>query len=80
MNLELSLFQKQIDAAARLHKRLPQWQLPDAALIALHENLPGFESAVCLLKSAAVIAIYGTNVLAIALLPATLTRSHIEDS
>jgi hypothetical protein len=67
MNLETKLSKKQIDAAKRFAQRLEQRQLSYAALVALHEKLPGYESKVCLLKSAAVNAIYGTNIRAIVL-------------
>ena len=43
MKLETPLFQKQIDAAGSLWQHLQQWKLSDAALITLHEKLPGFE-------------------------------------
>ena len=65
MKLKAPLFRRQIEAAGRIRQQLRKWQLSDAALIALHEKLPGFEPEVCLLKSVAVNAIYGTNVLAI---------------
>ncbi len=65
MKLVMPIYQTQIDAAGRLRENLKQWQLSDAALIALHEKFPGFDPEVCLLKSVAVNAIYGTNVLAI---------------
>ena len=66
MKLDEPLDQKQIDAADRLRQNhLRQWQLSDAALLRMREKLPDFEPETCLLKSVAVNAIYGTNVLAI---------------
>jgi len=65
MKLAVPLHKRQINAATRLHKQLRQWQLSDAALIALHKKYPGFTPEACLLKSVAINAIYGTNVLAI---------------
>lgn len=56
---------QQIEGAVRIRQQLPQWQQSDAALLALRDNLPGFEPEVCLLKAVAVNSIYGTNVLAI---------------
>jgi hypothetical protein len=74
MKLVVPLCQKQIGAAGRLRQQLRQWQLSDAALVALHEKLPGFEPEACLLKSVAVNAIYGTNVLAI-----VRVAKHVKD-
>jgi hypothetical protein len=55
----------QIDAACRLHQRLGQWWLSDAALKRLRETLPEFNRESCLIKSVAINALYGTQVLAI---------------
>jgi hypothetical protein len=57
--------QRQIDAACRLHQRLGQWWLSDAALKRLRETLPEFDRESCLIKSVAINALYGTQVLAI---------------
>lgn len=65
MSLKVPLTQSQVDAAVRLHQHLPQWRISDAALENLSSAFPGFSAADCLLKSVAVNAIYGTNVLAI---------------
>ena len=65
MSLKVPLSQSQVDAAVRLHQHLPQWRISDAALENLSNAFPGFSAEDCLLKSVAVNAIYGTNVLAI---------------
>lgn len=65
MGLAVPLKQKQVDAACRLHQRLDQWRLSDAALKRLHDTLPGFDAETCLLKSIAINALYGAQVFAI---------------
>jgi hypothetical protein len=65
MNLETKLSETQIDAANGFRQHLKKRELSYAALVALHEKLPGIEPEICLLKSEAVNAMYGTNVLAI---------------
>src|SRR5690242_13135370 len=65
MVLKMPLTQNQIDAARRLHERLDQWRLSDAALRRLHETFSGFEIEACVLKSVAINALYGTQVFAI---------------
>jgi len=65
MKLAVPLYKRQIVAAGKLRQNLQQWQKSDAALVALHKKIPGFTPEACLLKSVAVNAIYGTNVLAI---------------
>jgi len=65
MALLVPLTQVQIDAACRLHQRLKQWWLSDAALKRLSETLPGFDREACLLKSIVINALYRTQVLAI---------------
>ena len=55
----------QIAAGGRLHQSLEQWRLSDQALRRLHESLPEFDFETCLLKSLAINALYGTQVLAI---------------
>jgi hypothetical protein len=65
MGLAIPLMQSQIDAACRLYQRLDQWWLSDAALKRLRESLPEFDRESCLIKSVAINALYGTQVLAI---------------
>jgi len=82
MTIINDLHQKQIDAAGWLReKHLHQWRSSDAALLLLGKNLPNFESEACLLKSVAVNAVYGTNVLAIVqvanLLPHVLNQHDL---
>ncbi|MBE0614871.1 MAG: hypothetical protein IH604_14470 [Burkholderiales bacterium] len=55
----------QIQAAGRLHDRLAQWRMADAALLGLHQSMPGFDPVPCLLKAVVVNALYGTQVFAI---------------
>ncbi len=65
MGLAVPLTQKQVDAACRLHQRLDQWRLSDAALARLRKELPGFDTESCLLKSIALNTLYSTRVFAI---------------
>jgi hypothetical protein len=65
MGLVVPLTQIQIDAACRLHQRLDQWWVSDAALKRLRETLPGFDRESCLIKSVVINTLYGTQVLAI---------------
>ena len=65
MSFKVPLSQSQVDAAVRLHNQLSQWRISDTALENLCKAFPGFSAEECLLKSVAVNAIYGTNVLAI---------------
>src|SRR6476620_7956329 len=65
MNSELVLKQAQVDAAIRLHERLEGWRNSDVALMRLRDSMPEFDSASCLLKTVAVNALYGTQVLAL---------------
>src|SRR5262245_27133930 len=65
MGLVIPLMQSQIDAACRLHRRLNQWWLADAALNRLGETLPRFDRESCLIKAVVINALYGTQVLAI---------------
>src|SRR5687768_10127398 len=55
----------QVQAAMRLHNRLPGWRNADAALRQLSKSNPGFDGPTCLLKSVAINALYGTQVWAI---------------
>jgi hypothetical protein len=61
--LKVPLAQNQIHSANRLHQRLEQWRLSDAALHRLHEIMPSFDDEACLLKSLAINQLYGTQVL-----------------
>lgn len=63
MALAVSLSQKQVEAANRLHAKLGQWVAADAALHRLHEQVPGFDLPACLLKTIAINSLYGTNIL-----------------
>jgi hypothetical protein len=64
---------EQIDAAARLHSRLPYWEATDKALDDLSSRFPEFDLSACLLKTVAINQLYGTNVLA-----ATRMARHVE--
>jgi hypothetical protein len=57
---------EQIQAAGRLHTRLVQWKLADAALELLRSAAPGFDPRASLLKTVAVNEIYATQVMATA--------------
>lgn len=65
MPLAVPLYASQIEAACRLHLRLKQWRLSDAALAKLNQDVTGFGPEACLLKCVAVNTLYGTQVLAI---------------
>jgi|SRR6266852_2048109 len=65
MKLMVPLSISQIEAANRLHQRLPQWQITDHALHALQVCFPDFGSEATLLKVVAVNQLYGTNVYAV---------------
>ena len=54
----------QVEAACLLEQYLPDWARADVALTTLHERVPGFGPAPCLLKTVAVNSLYGTRVLA----------------
>ena len=64
-SLAIPLTAEQVDAAVRLHGRVAQWQVEDAALNALRERFPDFDAASTLLKVAAVNALFATNVYAV---------------
>ena len=55
----------QIEAADRLHDRLEQWKLSDAALDALNVRFPELSDSAMLLKVVAINALYSTNVFAL---------------
>lgn len=61
MKIEL----RQIEAAQRIQERLPIWSNTDKALQWVGENYTGFSLDACLLKTAAVNALYATNVRAV---------------
>jgi hypothetical protein len=65
MDLAVPLPINKIEAANRLHEHLEQWRLADQALRRLADSCRDFEPDVCLLKVAAVNALYGTNLYAI---------------
>jgi len=55
----------QIEVAAEIQERLPLWSNTDKALNALNDRYRGFSLDACLVKAAAVNALYATYVLAI---------------
>ena len=65
MSLAVSLAPFQVEAACRLHDRLPQWCLADRALAALAQRLPGWTPEEVVVKAVTVNSLYGTNVFAI---------------
>src|SRR5258708_9467222 len=65
MDLAVPLSMTQIEAANRLHRQLPQWQITDYALHALQVRFPGFDIEATLLKVVTVNQLYGTNVYAV---------------
>jgi hypothetical protein len=65
MDLAVPLPINKIEAANRLHEHLEQWRLADQALRRLADSCRDFELDACLLKVAAVNALYGTNLYAI---------------
>lgn len=64
IDLAVPLTQAQVDCACRVHGTLAQWRLAEAALERLAQSVPGFSAEACLLKTVAVNAIYGTQLLA----------------
>jgi hypothetical protein len=65
MGLRVPLYPEQVAAACRLHSNLAQWQASESALMELVRRFPEFCPEACLLKTAAVNALYATNVFAI---------------
>ena len=65
MNLAEPPTRAQLAVAGRLHAGLKQWRASEEALALLSVKVPGFSEKACLLKTVAVNAIYGTNVLAV---------------
>ncbi len=72
--LQEPLSQAQVAAACRFHDKLPEWCRSEAAIAKLRKAIPGFSGEDCLLKVAAVNAIYGTNVLAIVRMAEHVTK------
>ncbi len=64
MEFAVPLTSRQIDAAGRLYRHLNQWKMSDAALKLLAERCPGFSEEECLLKVAAINALYATKLYA----------------
>ena len=75
MSLTIPLGPDQISAANRIYGQLPHWQLADRALAELADCLPGFRETRCLIKAAAVNALYATHVLA--LTPVAIHASRV---
>ncbi len=78
--LVVSLTMSQIEAANRLHRQLPQWQVTDSALHALKDRFPGFDIHATLLKLVAVNQLYGTNVYAVVRMAQHITEVMLEAS
>jgi hypothetical protein len=55
----------QVKVAQDIQKELPMWNLTDKALRKLNECYEGFDLDACMIKAAAVNALYSTHVLAI---------------
>lgn len=62
---EISLSQRQIEAASQLHFKLEQWRLSDEALLELANIQPGWNSEASILKCVAINSLYSTQVYAI---------------
>ncbi len=60
--LEVPLRQSQIEAAERLHERLPGWTATERVFDKLQRAHPGYSREVVLVKAAAIDRLYGTNV------------------
>ncbi len=71
--LEVGLTHEQINAACCLHKQLALWCAAEAALDRLRGVFPGFDIQSCLVKTAALNSLYGTNVFAV-----TRMAAHVE--
>lgn len=74
MDLAVPLSQEQVDRAGRVHQGMPQWRLSDTALETLAEKVPGFSAEACLLKTVAINALYGTQLLATGRMAAHIER------
>ena len=61
-SLAVPLRQAQIDAAERLHDRLPGWTATEHAVDELRRALPDYSCEVVLIKAAAIDRLYSTNV------------------
>ena len=55
----------QIEAAARLPSKMPEWQASDRTPEALRDRFPELSDSAVLLKTVAINALYGTNLLAL---------------
>jgi hypothetical protein len=65
MQLEKPIPKEAIAAAGRLRKQIPRWQTSDKTLESLAERFPEFDEPSTLLKTAAINALYSTNLYAI---------------
>ena len=54
-----------IEAAARLRSKMPEWQASDRTPEALRDRFPELSDSAVLLKTVAINALYGTNLLAL---------------
>src|SRR6516164_289421 len=54
-----------IEAAARLRSKMPEWQASDRTPEALRDRFPKLSDSAVLLKTVAINALYGTNLLAL---------------
>jgi len=61
----IPITQEQIDAANRLHARMPQWASTDRAFERLARAFPDWEREACILKASAINDLYSTRVYAI---------------
>jgi hypothetical protein len=70
----LEISPDQIEIARRMHEKLRVWRITERALENLSARYPGFDLDACLVKAAAVNALYSTYVLAI-----TRMGQHVHD-
>ena len=71
--LAVPLTRRQLQAAERLHSRMKQWHVADAALRQVAERFPGFDATACLVKVVSLNGLYGTNLYAIHRMAAHIT-------
>jgi len=64
MPLAVALSESQIESARRMFAYMPRWRLAEVSLTKLSDAMPGFDLQASLLKTVAVNAIFGTQVLA----------------
>ena len=64
VGLSVPLTQAQVESASHVYLNLVQWRLSDSALDKLAASVPDFTAEACLLKTVAINAIYGTQLLA----------------